>query len=45
MLVRIMNSVNMNSKSIVNNVGVLHDSVAMNSVSIKNIGMNNVSYE
>ena len=30
-LVRIMNSANMNSKNIVNNVGTSDDSVAMNS--------------
>ena len=40
-----MNSVGMNNKIIVNYVGIFNDSVAMNSISLNNTKMNNVSYE
>lgn len=35
----------MDSKTIVNNVGIFNKSVGMNSISIINTGMNNVLYE
>ena len=41
----VMNSVGMNNKIIVNYVGIFNDSVAMNSISLNNTKMNNVSYE
>ena len=39
--VQIMNSVSMNSKNIVNNVGIFNDYVVMNSIFSNNIGLDN----